>query len=56
MLYEVIIVYVLQDSPKDEHTLNYTSQNRGDCEYKAIRFITQSPMVKVISITFKEDF
>lgn len=54
MLYNVVINY-LCDGSDDLHTLTYSSQNRADCEYKAIRFITQGPLVKVISITFKEE-
>lgn len=55
MLTQVIIIYVLKDEPSEEHTLTYTSQQRSDCEYKAIRFICSSPLVKVISVTFKEE-
>lgn len=55
MLTQVTIVYVLQSDRSEEHTLVYSSQLRADCEYKAIRFICQSPMVEVISITFKEE-
>lgn len=54
MLYNVVIKYT-SDRADYVHELNYTSQNRADCEYKAIRFIAQSPMVKVISITFSEE-
>lgn len=54
MIYNVVIKY-LADGSNEVHTLDYTSQRREDCEYKAIRFITQSPIVKVISITFKEE-
>lgn len=54
MLYNVVITYI-NDGSNDVHILSYDSQNRSDCEYKAIRFITQSPLVKVISITFKEE-
>lgn len=52
MLYNVVIVYQVDGVIK---SLDYTSQNRADCEYRAIRYITSSPLLKVISITFTEE-
>ena len=54
MIYNVVIKYST-DKSGDVHTLSYSSQNRADCEYKAIRFICGSTIIKVISITFKEE-
>ena len=51
MLYNVVIEF----DDGAHHTLNYSSTNRKDCEYQAIRMIAQSPEIKVISITFKEE-
>ena len=51
MLYNVVIKY---EADGEIRTLDSTSQNRYDCDYKAIRFICRSPEIKVISITFSE--
>ena len=51
MLYNVVIVYQIDGEIR---SLEDTSQNRADCEYRAIRYIASSPVIKVVSITFTE--
>ena len=55
MLYNVVIKYHYNEHPDVILTLTYSSCDRSDCEYRAIRYIASAPAIKVISITFKEE-